>query len=551
MSDDPRRRVFSKKFRFGFILYGLIFTVIATASLLILWEYLKSYERSQTKPVAYGFAVSLTPEQVTDVLLSDIQVTEFEDVRSMIREEYAVPFCSGEKTCIRDIGGSDNDTMTYIVSGEGGKLLSIVLRSKKGGAGFGRDQWTVAEIRPAEGWRRNSHSVQCAIPEGAHLLLNGREVGDGNAVLRSIVYPRLRPSEQHLFGNFTVYRVTGLFSEPEITVLSGDGKGTEYTATSIIENLTYYLPFEPEFHSITVSAPKNAEIYVGGRLQPPEGEPETFYYPTCKYEPVDSEAAAGQKYVFEGFIETPEVEATLYGKHLELRKNGGNTYEFLYPESELYTLKLSVPKGAEVKLWGTVPEEAPDYSELPGIRFNKIEKYIDLLPEQGELTLTGFYAKPEVTVTFEGRTLEAEVSEDGKTLTYTYARPRSDPDSERKNAVLNMTEAYLTYVSQGRKNLDENYSRVTGLMVSGSDARTRMEETYNSYYWVNGYKETLEQTVDIVSFTPYGDDLFEATVSFYVHTIRSSHEVESSGSIRMVFVRTGSGWRAGTFDITG
>lgn len=78
-----------------------------------------------------------------------------------------------------------------------------------------------------------------------------------------------------------------------------------------------------------------------------------------------------------------------------------------------------------------------------------------------------------------------------------------------------------------------------------------MEETYDSYYWVNGYKETLERNIDIDSFTSYGDDLFEATVSFYVHTIRSSHEVESSGSIRMVFVRTGSGWRAGTFDITG
>lgn len=551
MSDDPRRRVFSKKFRFGFIIYGLVFIAIAAASLLILWEYLRSYERSQTKPVAYECASALTPDQVTDVLLGDVQASEFEDVRSMIREQYAVPFCSGEKTCVRDIGGSDNDTMTYIVSGEGGKLLSIVLRSKKGGAGFGRDQWNVAEVRPAEGWRRNSHSVQCAIPEGARLLLNGREVGDGNAVLKSIVYPRLRPSEQHLFGNFTVYRVTGLFSEPEITVLSGDEKGTKYTATSVIENLTYYLPFEPEFHSITVSAPKNAEIYIGGHLQPPEGNIETFYYPTCKYEPDNSEAAAGQTCVFEGFIETPDVEATLSGKHLELRKNGGNTYEFLYPESELYTLTLSVPEGAEVKLWGNVPEEPLSYSELQGIRFNKIEKYIDRLPEQGELTLTGFYTKPEVTVTFEGVALDADVSEDGKKLTYTYDRPRSEPDSERKNAVLNMTEAYLTYVSQGRKNLDDNYSRVLGLMVSGSDARTRMEETYNSYYWVNGYKETLEQTVDIVSFTPYSDDLFEATVSFYVHTIRSSHEVESSGAIRMVFVRTGSGWRAGTFDITG
>jgi hypothetical protein len=549
MSDTSRRRVFSKKFRFGFIIYALVFTLVAVASLLILWEYLRSYERSQTKPVVDSCVGALTPDQVTDVLMSDVTRSEFEDVRSMIRDDYAVPFCEGEKICVRDIGGPDNGSMTYIVSGDGLKLLRIVLRPEKGGAGFGRNLWTVSEIAPAEGWRRGSHSVQCAVPENARLYINGREVKADKAVLTSIVYPRLRPSEQHIFGNFTVYRVSGLFREPEVAVISGDG--THLTSKSTVRNLTYYLPFEPEFHAVTVSAPKNAEIYIGGHLQQPEGTAETFYYPTNAYEPGNSEAAAGEKYVFEGFIDVPEVEAILSGRHLELEKPDDDTYIFSYPESELYTLTLSVPKGAEVKLWGNGPEEPVSYSELPGIRFNKIEKYIDRLPEQGELTLTGFYTKPEVTVTFEGRTLEAEISEDGKTLTYTYAWPRSDPDSERKNAVLNMTEAYLTYVSQGRKNLDENHSRVIGLMVSGSDARTRMEETYDSYYWVNGYKETLERNIDIDSFTSYGDDLFEATVSFYVHTIRSSHEVESSGSIRMVFVRTGSGWRAGTFDITG
>ena len=549
MSGSESRPVFSKKFRLGTIIYALVFIAASAAALLILWEYLKAYERSQTRPVVDNYVLSLTPDQVTDVLLSDVSMSGFEDARSIIREDYAVPFCEGEKSCVRDIGGPDDGSITYMVYGGNRKLMRIVLRAEKGGAGFGRNLWSVSETAPAEGWQTRSYSIQCAVPEKARLTLNGREVNADNAVLNSIVYPLLRPSEQHIFGNFTVYRVSGLLRKPEVAVISEEG--TRLTESSTIDNLTYYLPFGPEFHSVTVKAPRKAEIYIGGYLQEPERTPETFYYSTGEYEPEGSEAASGQTYVFGGFIGTPDVEATLAGKRLELEKPDENTYIFSYPESELYTLTLSVPRGAEIRLWGKEIAEELEYAAIPGISFNKIDKYIDRLPVQGGCSLTGFYERPDITVTFNGQKLEPDVSENGSELTYTYDWPRTEPDNDRKKAVLDMTEAYLTYVSQGRKNLDDNYSRVLGLMVSGSDARSRIAETYDSYYWVNGYKETLERSIDIVSFTPYGDDLFEATVSFYIHTIRSSHEVESSGSIRMVFVRTGSGWRAGTFDLTG
>ena len=86
-------------------------------------------------------------------------------------------------------------------------------------------------------------------------------------------------------------------------------------------------------------------------------------------------------------------------------------------------------------------------------------------------------------------------------------------------------------------------------MVYGTESWSRMCNTYDAYYWVNGYKQTYEQRHEIISFIPYGDNMFEVTVSFYVHTLRHTTEVESKGNIRMVFVKGPAGWRTGYFEL--
>jgi len=541
------RKVFSPKFRLGFIIYALIFIIAGSLLLLFLWNYLDSYERSQSQTVVKNFCSALTPDQVTDILTTSVTDSPYEDVREIVKTDYAQPFCESDKTYIRNINESDSDHVTYIVSGANRKLLRVKLESEAGGAGFGRNLWKVQEISAEDGWLTGTHSIQCAVPETAKLLLNGVEVGSDAAILNDIVYPGLRPSEQSEFGEFTVYRVSGLLREPEVSVAKADG--TPITLTATAQNLLYYMPAKIEFHSITVSLPRGAQLYVEGYQQELTGTPQPFFYKTTAYEPADLEAAAGSTYVLEGFAGVPELEAVLDGRYLKLEKPDDNTYVFAYPEDELYTLTLTVPKGAEVTIGGTALAETLTYSEVPNVSFKGIEKYVDAVPETGECVISGFFSLPEVNVTLNGKALECGHVENGKALTYTYSYPQGQPDSERQTAVATMTDAYLTYASHGRVGLDENYSRVIDLMVYHTDSWNRMCNTYDAYYWVNGYVQTYEQRHEITSFIPYGDNLFEVTVNFYVHTLRHTTEVESSGNIRMVFVKDSYGWHAGYFEI--
>ena len=166
------KRVFSRGFRRGIIIYTLLFILAGAVLLLLLWNYLDSYERSQSQTVIEDYCSSLTPDAVTDILMTSSTGSVYEDVREFVREDYALPFCEADKSYIRDINESDKDHVTYIVSGAGMKLLRVTLESEKGGAGFGRNLWKVKETVPAEGCPTGTHSIQCAVPENAVLMLN-------------------------------------------------------------------------------------------------------------------------------------------------------------------------------------------------------------------------------------------------------------------------------------------------------------------------------------------------------------------------------------------
>ncbi len=183
------------------------------------------------------------------------------------------------------------------------------------------------------------------VPYGAEVTVNGIAADSSDVAGTGLPYPFLTRFERDLPGitGSTVYRISGLFEEPEITVtyngipLRGDKRGN------------YRLP-EEKTQRYTVYAPSDAVVRLNGiAVGAPEITAEQVEIPIldgltnyAKKRPYLTE------YTVTGLLRAPEITATdSSGRKLTpaLRYSEGNTVTFLCasepapPEKDIITLR--------------------------------------------------------------------------------------------------------------------------------------------------------------------------------------------------------------------
>lgn len=205
-------------------------------------------------------------------------------------------------------------------------------------------------------------------------------------------------------------------SSPEYSVCSGERhiltvtlkRGKSFSGFDSWELAGISLSPEGELASpVTVTAPHGAVVTVNGKTaSAPE---KTAYSALTAFEADLSEKYYCDSYSLGLFFSTPDVSAALDGARLGSPRVTEGVLAFSYPQSMTEVCGFTVPYGAEVKINGITPDRS--CIAATGVKYRyltRFEENLTGIPTSVTYQISGLFRTPEITVTYNGISLEEE-----------------------------------------------------------------------------------------------------------------------------------------------
>jgi len=298
--DIPVRR--RSRFVPGLLIFSAVILLVMAVGLTVFWKYLESYELSQPEHAVESFLSSVDDDYWREGILSASRIhpTVFEQNPEQELEEefYLNAVLGGELDWRRMTSEYTDEVPVYVL--RAGEIDFCRLELGEGGdVGFGFSGWKVTEARLLEEFLdRPTLTVEITAPLDSTVTINGVEADE------SFLHQSVQNYED-------LYRIEGLYHEPEVSVTDRDGGVLEPLQA---ENGVYLYPIpEAESYSFRITAPAGAVVLVDGedvseRFTPETVIPEVFGEDILDYA---DDSASMDVYDFEGgFYEPPTVTAT-------------------------------------------------------------------------------------------------------------------------------------------------------------------------------------------------------------------------------------------------
>ncbi len=219
-----------------------------------------------------------------------------------------------------------------------------------------------------------------------------------------------------------------------------------------------------------------------------------------------------------------------------------------------YSLEVTVPDGASVMVNGiAIPYEEMDRSASVLELDNAALMYAQQ-PESLHVKIDGLYAAPKVQAYDSlGNLLTASKESDETEAEQVFRfepKAESAPDDELVSRIENMMRAYIDYMANKDEALWTNLGVLDTYLVPNSSAYSKLHGIAGDINWNNPYTARQDRALDVSNIRMYGENVCTAEVH-YDYQLTKNVVNDYVGDMRWTFVKTGNGWNAVEFEITG
>ncbi|MGN1048190.1 MAG: hypothetical protein ACI4QZ_06240 [Eubacteriales bacterium] len=511
----PKEKIYAG-FRKALLIYTSALLAVILISLGVLALFLDTYEKNLPEKTAIKYTESLAADDFSLLrsMAAQIVTENDEKIESVDSILSHFGFFDGEMQVTKLAKEYTHDAPVYRIVCNDTPVGKITLKKAEKKALFGLGKWEIdsaeLELELLCGAERGTYTV--CVPAGSALKINGNTAGEEYLALSGEKYSgkAVTPAETLC----DIYKFE-LYVRPELEIVSNEGGALALTVNK--KSADY---FTENANSFTLVAPYEATVLIDGvspdlRL----AEKAELTEELSEFEQVEGlELPAMCSYTVYG-SEEKNVSASVRGEELDcIRESGKLT--FLYTEKSKYTVRVTVPKGAEVCLNGVPVSDA----YLSGTsEYKTLSEDIGVSDAFGEgdvFEISGLLAVPEISAELDGKALPVTyVSRSAHEICEEFVGLPSDALKKENTAFAErFAKAYIHYVANGAVGLEENSSALLALMKSGSTAQKKIIRSKESFAFVNQGVYTIEK-LEARDFIQLEGGAFVCKVDFSV-TIR-------------------------------
>lgn len=219
-----------------------------------------------------------------------------------------------------------------------------------------------------------------------------------------------------------------------------------------------------------------------------------------------------------------------------------------------YSLDVTVPDGASVMVNGiAIPYENME-KDAAGLNLDNAALMYAQEPASLHVFIDGLYAAPKVQAYDSlGNLLTPAKSSKPTEANQVYMfAPKAEitPDEALVSRIEGMMRAYIDYMANKDEALWTNLGVLDTYLVPNSNAYSKLHGIAGDINWNNPYTARLDRALDVSNIRMYSDDVCTADVH-YDYQLTKNVVNDYVGDMRWTFVKTGNGWNAVEFEITG
>ena len=220
-----------------------------------------------------------------------------------------------------------------------------------------------------------------------------------------------------------------------------------------------------------------------------------------------------------------------------------------------YSLDLTIPEGASVMINGiAVPAENLETGVASSVELDDAAKNFAEVPSAQHFAISGLFAAPKVQAYDSlGNPLTADRIPDKTEYKQVFnfgPKAETSPDEELVDRVEQMMREYIDYMVNKDETLDQNLAALDHYLVYQSNAYQKLHSMRGDIYWNNPYTNRVDRALIVSNVRMYSENVFTCDVH-YDYQLTMNVVNDYIGDMRWTFVKTGDGWKASDFEITG
>ena len=337
-----KRRKSRRRWRVFLLLWALFLLVVGSVGCFVLYQYLDAYEQSRPEHIMDDLMAATTPEQWYEHALNGFEpeLSRFDDPEAIFAAYYDAALANANYTYRKDTANSTEDAPAYVIRAGAVELCRVKLEDV-GDAGFGMNLWAAGDTETVFSLNSlQSMAVEIDAPADEAVFLNGVELGKEYIVDENVPCPNVTELEKRFTQqpSFVRYRVDAMYGTIRVT----DSADNTLTTTECDgENTVRYLLPETDFHSVTITAPSDVIVTIGGAQLSAEDVTKSDAGVLEKMENYTGDGAYKTvTYQIDGLYTQPEITAVdKEGNALQPVINGENAEKitfFYQHDEELY-----------------------------------------------------------------------------------------------------------------------------------------------------------------------------------------------------------------------
>lgn len=498
-------------------IYALIWLSLILICCAVMWCVMAQFEASQPFYTIERYIDSLDETEYYRLLLeSHPERQNLFEPADEAAKRLAADFAPENLTYSKLIREYTYETPVYLISSGDKKLLRITLELGEKSGLFGFRPYRVQKAELVAPELLTKRPLCLVVPVGAKIRIGEKEVDDTYLETNSAFTA---------FGAadlFCSYRIEDFLLEPDIEVTLD---GTVLTGSGNWDRL-YDYP-EPKLHTVTITAPSEAIVRIGGvRVT-------DVFQKDVGTTPPDAlgNTVAMCTYTVNTVYRDAEITAAL-GETSLSAKQREETLHFAPPTAD-YT--LLAPEGAAVFANGMTLSD--DKITASNALWKSEFAELSAPPTANEYTLCDLYAPPVFTAQINGASLR--VVPDSETGRFACIFPESEELRQTyENQAVDYVKAYLHYTTQGYRNTQANLDAVLALTRYPSPLYTNLKRSYIGYMYIAPQTMTLDK-IEAANFTSYDDNTFTCEVSYAATLKNFVGTIEQENTILLVFTKKG------------
>lgn len=497
-------------------IYAIVFgtaLALSVAFFVVFFDIMKNYEHSQPASGIETFLISLTAEDIENVISDAVSNAEpFYDDREAVLASLRQKIKPDALEYRKDYTSYTWENPVYKVSCGDMDIYRVTLAAGEA-LRYGFSSWVVEKQESLLSVHDlPKHTSHVYVPRGATLSVNGIEVEGDPVGTSTYLYGSKWEPDGILKTDY--YRIEH-FSDAEFSCILD---GFECESRTEEDGIRFLYPTEA-LVTCTIEAPSSANVTVNGvLLEESEIVEAGIPYEASPFEAMLDDLPTAVVYKVEGLSVLPKVKAELNGQALTFDCED-NTFRGAYPDEMRYSCTIRVPEGSTVTLRGVpcTPIGEPEAE----IHHGELFSYSGKVPTYDLYTINRLFLKPDgVEILYNGISLPYTVTEEGNLCAIDAAYPRIDAP-ETVELALTFVKTYFFYTSNGSNNTNQNMMNVLGYIPYGCPLYWKIVQTENGFSWTSPVVSMTYNTLAVTDVVSYPGDLrlchvdFDVSQTFY------------------------------------